>query len=61
MLTEFSALNKASHLSKTHFIDEIVIVYKTEDGEYSCGVESNYLGDESKILQRYLNGKIVPT
>jgi hypothetical protein len=60
MVSEFTALNKASHLSKREYLDMIVIVYRTESGDFQYGLESEYTGDESKITERYLNGRIVP-
>jgi hypothetical protein len=61
MTTEFEALNKACRLSKRQYLDEIVIVYKMKDGDYCWGLESEYIGDEKDICERYLNGVLVAT
>ena len=61
MTTEFEALNKACRLSKRQYLDEIVIVYKTESNDYLWGLESEYTGDEKNITERYLNGVLVAT
>ena len=58
-MNEFQALCLAAKASKKDYPDEIVIVYKQDDGNFSYIVESNYLGDFNKIYNRYLNGSLV--
>jgi hypothetical protein len=60
MKTEYDAINRAIKLSKTEFIDEIVIVFKKEDGSYGVLPESTYIGDDDAICGKYFRGNLAP-
>jgi hypothetical protein len=59
--TEFQAINKVSRISKKRFPDEVIVVFKKEDGDYDFCPESEYVGIDECICGRYLNGNIAPT
>jgi hypothetical protein len=59
MTTEFEVLNKAKRASIKKFPDQIVVVFRKLDGRYYFFPESEFLGDEKQITERYLNGEIV--
>jgi hypothetical protein len=61
MTTEFQAINKAVKMSKNDYCKDLVfVVFQKEDNDFSWCLESEYMGDEDKIIERYLNGSIVP-
>lgn len=59
MVTQFQAIQKALNLSTKMFPNEIIVVFQKIDGSYDACVESEYLGDEDKIFDRYMDGHIV--
>ena len=59
MQTEFQAIQKALELSKKSFPNEVIVVFKKDDGNFDACVESEYLGDESKVYECYMDGHIV--
>jgi hypothetical protein len=60
MITEFEAINKAVHLSKSTYQNEVLVVFQRLDRTYEVCPESEYTGDEDYICGKYLNGGLAP-
>jgi hypothetical protein len=58
--TEFQAINRVVRISKEEYPDEVLVIYKKEDGTYDFCPESEYTGIDENVLGRYLNGHIAP-
>lgn len=59
MVCEFDAIVKAVRISKDEFRDEVIVVFKKDDGTFDACLETEYLGEEDKVYEKYLNGSIV--
>lgn len=59
MVSEFEAILKAVNLSKKEFLNEVVVVFLKDNGDYDSCLESCYIGDNDKIFDRFLNGNHV--
>lgn len=59
MVTKSTVVKSVIKVSKVEYPDEVIVIFKKDNGDYSWCLESNYYGDESKILERYLNGVFV--
>jgi len=58
MANEFQIINKIARISKKRFPDEVIVVFKKEDGDYDFCPEAEYVGEDDNICGRYLNGHI---
>jgi len=59
MSTLSVSINKAARVSRKEFPDQVLVVFRKENGDYSCILESEYVGNDDYIMARYLNGEII--
>jgi hypothetical protein len=59
-MNEFQCINKATKVSDEQYRDQVVVVFKNFDGSYGLSLESEFFGDEDRIKERYLNGRLIP-
>ena len=55
-LTESQVVRKAIKASRNDFKDQVVVVYHVKEDYYSFVLESNYTGEETNVVGKYLNG-----
>ena len=60
MATELQVTKKVVKISREEFPDELIYIVRKHDGSCTWCLAANYIGDEEKIVGRYLNGALAP-